>query len=107
MCIEQRKGRDDMKLLLKILLSPILGAMKLITIIGSIMIYISGMALGIISGIVAVIGVVYIVTGSVLNGIIGLVIAYLLSPYGIPMFAIMILGVIQRLRGSLHNLIYG
>lgn len=94
-----------MKLLLKIFISPVLLLMKLITLMGSAVIYISGMALGIVSGIIAVIGMVYIVTGSVLNGIIGLVIAYLLSPYGIPMLAIILLGAIQRMRESLKYML--
>ena len=94
-----------MKLLLKILLSPVLLLMKLITLMGSAVIYISGMALGIVSGIIAVIGLVYIVTGSISNGIIGLVIAYLLSPYGIPMLAIMLLGAVQRTRENLKYML--
>ncbi len=94
-----------MKLLLKILISPVLLLMKLITLMGSAVIYISGMALGIVSGIIAVIGLVYIVTGSVSNGIIGLVIAYLLSPYGIPMLVIMLLGAVQRTRENLKYML--
>ena len=94
-----------MKLLLKILLSPVLLLMKLITLMGSVVIYISGMALGIVSGIIAVIGLVYIVTGSLSKGIIGLVIAYLLSPYGIPMLVIILLGAVQRTRESLKYML--
>lgn len=94
-----------MKLLLKILISPVLLLMKLITLMGSAVIYISGMALGIVSGIITVIGLVYILTGSVSKGIIGLVIAYLLSPYGIPMIAIILLGAVQRTRERLKYML--
>ena len=79
--------------------------MKLITLMGSAVIYISGMALGIVSGIIAVIGLVYIVTGSISKGIIGLVIAYLLSPYGIPMLVIILLGAVQRTRENLKYML--
>lgn len=96
-----------MKTTAKILLAPIMALMWIAVKLGSIITYISGLALGIISGIIALISIAYMFTGSVWNGIIGLVIAYLLSPYGIPMFAIMTLGVIQRIRVNLQNRIYG
>ena len=90
-----------MKLLFKILTAPVLVIMRIIILIGSAVIYISGLALGIVSGVFAVIGLVYIVTGSIANGIIGLIIAYLLSPYGLPMFAIILLGTVRRASESL------
>ncbi|MDO5397978.1 MAG: CD1845 family protein [bacterium] len=96
-----------MKNLLKILFAPIMALMWLAIKAGVAITYISGLALSIISGIIAVISIVYMFTGAVTNGLIGLAIAYLLSPYGIPMFAIMILGVIQRIRENLKCLISG
>ena len=75
--------------------------------IGAAITYVSGLALGIISGIIAVISIVYMFTGARVNGLIGLVIAYLLSPYGIPMFTIMMLGVLHRIRENLKYVIYG
>ena len=68
--------------------------------------YVSSLALGIVSVIIALISVVYLLTGGITNGLIGLVIAYLASPYGIPTFAVMILGVVQRIRLGLQDCIY-
>lgn len=96
-----------MKILLKILFIPLMVLMWIAIKIGSLMTYISGLALGIISVIIAVISIAYMLTGAGMNGFIGLVIAYLLSPYGIPMFMIMMLGVIQRIGGNLKYIIYG
>ena len=96
-----------MKTAVKILLAPIMALMWVAVKLGSMITYISGLALGVISGIIALISIAYMFTGSIQNGVIGLVIAYLLSPYGIPMFAIMALGVIQRTRVNLQNRIYG
>ncbi|MEE1048492.1 MAG: CD1845 family protein [Clostridia bacterium] len=96
-----------MKILLKILFAPIMALMWIAIKIGSLMTYISGLALGIISGIIVVISIVYMLTGAGMNGFIGLVIAYLLSPYGISMFMIIMLGVIQRIRENLKYIIYG
>lgn len=96
-----------MKTIMKILCAPVMLLMWIVIKLGIAITYVSGLALGIISGIIAVISVVYIFTGARVNGIIGLVIAYLLSPYGIPMFAIMMLGVIHRIRENLKYIIYG
>jgi hypothetical protein len=95
-----------MKAVMKIIFAPIMALMWIAVKLGSLITYISGLALGITSGIIALISIAYIFTGSVLSGMIGLVIAYLLSPYGIPMFTIMILGVIQRARVNLQSCIY-
>lgn len=96
-----------MKTAMKILFAPIIALMWLAVKIGAAITYISGLALGIASGIIAFISIVYMLTGTVRNGLIGLVIAYLLSPYGIPMFTIMILGVIQKIKVNLQDRIYG
>lgn len=96
-----------MKILLKILCAPVMALMWIAVKIGAAIAYISGLALGIASGIIAFISIVYMLTGTVRNGLIGLVIAYLLSPYGIPMFAIMMLGVVNRIRDNLKYVIYG
>ncbi len=96
-----------MKILLKILCAPVMALMWIAVKIGAAIAYISGLALGIASGIIAFISIVYMLTGTVRNGLIGLVIAYLLSPYGIPMFAIMMLGVVNRIRDDLKYVIYG
>lgn len=96
-----------MKILLKILCAPVIALMWIAIKIGAAITYISGLALGIISGIIAVISIVYMFTGARVNGLIGLVIAYLLSPYGIPMFTIMMLGALHRIRENLKYVIYG
>ena len=100
------KERMDMKILLKILFAPIMALMWIAIKAGVVFTYISGLALGIVSGIIALISIVYLLTGGITNGLIGLVIAYLVSPYGIPTFAVMILGVVQRIRLGLQDCIY-
>lgn len=82
---------EDCQSAIQILFIPLMLLMWIAIKIGSLMTYISGLALGIISGIIAVISIVYMLTGAGMNGFIGLVIAYLISPYGIPMFMIMLL----------------
>ncbi len=95
------------KILLKIIACPIMVLLWLIIKLGVAVTYLSSLVLGIISVLFALFGLVYLITGSTMNGIIGFVIAYLISPYGIPMFIIMLLGVIQRIRYALKDRIYG
>lgn len=95
-----------MKILLKILIAPVIAVMWFVVKAGVAISYVSSLALGIISVIIALISVVYLLTGGITNGLIGLVIAYLASPYGIPTFAVMTLGLIQRIRNKLYDCIY-
>lgn len=95
-----------MKTLLKIIFAPVIFILWILIKIASIFTYISGLALGVASGITAVISLIYLMTGSVSNAIVGLILAYLLSPYGLPLFVIMILGVIQNFKYKLQDGIY-
>ena len=96
-----------MKILLKIIFAPVILILWILIKMVSIFTYISGLALGIVSGITAVISLVYLMTGSVSNAIVGLILAYLLSPFGIPLFAIMLLGTVQNFKYKLQDGIYG
>ena len=62
---------------------------------------------GLAGTIVAVLGVAVLVTYSVQNGIILLVIAFLVSPMGLPMAAAWLLGKLQALRYTIQDWIYG
>ena len=53
-----------------------------------------------------ILGVVLLITGSTTNGIILLVIAFLVSPLGIPMAAAWLLGKIQDMRCAIQDRIY-
>ncbi len=66
-----------------------------------------GLVLGLISMVVALLGVAVLITYSLQNGIILLVIAFLISPYGLPMAAIWLLGKVQDLKFIIQDLVYG
>ena len=48
-----------------------------------------------------------LLTCSLQNGIILLVMAFLISPYGLPMAAIWLLGKVQDLKFAIQDLVYG
>ena len=76
-----------MRLLLKILAAPLIVALALLVWICSGLLYCTAFIFGLAGTLVAVLGVAVLVTYSVQNGIILLVIAFLVSPMGLPMAA--------------------
>ena len=96
-----------LKLLLKVLVAQVILALTLFVWICVGIVYISGLVLGLISMMVALLGVAVLITCSLQNGIILLVMAFLISPYGLPMAAIWLLGKVQDLKFAIQDKIYG
>lgn len=94
------------KLLLKILVAPVILLLTVAIWICVGIVYISGLVLGLISMVVALLGVAVLVTYSPQNGIILLVMAFLISPYGLPMAAIWLLGKVQDLKFAIQDAVY-
>lgn len=95
-----------LKLLTKILVAPAILLLTLAIWICVGIVYISGMVLGFISMVVSLLGVAVLITYSPENGIILLVMAFLISPYGLPMVAIWLLGKVQDFRFFLQDFVY-
>lgn len=96
-----------LKLLLKIIVAPVILALTLFIWICVGIVYISGLVLGLLSMVIAVLGVAVLITYSPKNGIIALVMAFLISPYGLPMAAFWLLGKIQDLKYAIQDRVYG
>lgn len=97
---------QSLKLLLKILVAPVILLLTVAIWICVGIIYISALALGLISMVVALLGVAVLITYSPQNGIILLVMAFLISPYGLPMTAIWLLSKVQNFQHLLQSIIY-
>lgn len=96
-----------LKLLLRILVAPVILALTLFVWICVGIVYVSGLVLGLISMVIALLGVAVLITCSLQNGIILLVMAFLISPFGLPMAAIWLLGKVQDLKFAIQDLVYG
>lgn len=96
-----------MRLILKILAAPIVVALTLFVWICSGLLYCSAFVFGLAGTVVAFLGVAVLVTYSPKNGVILLVIAFLVSPMGLPMAAVWLLGKIQDLRYAIQDRVYG
>lgn len=96
-----------LKLLLKILAVSVILALTLFVWICVWIVYISGLMLGLISMVVALMGAAVLIICSLQNGIILLVMPFLISPYGLSMSAICLLGKVQDLKFAIQDLGYG
>lgn len=84
-----------MKLIFKILTAPVVPVIDLFTLVCAGLISCSTILFRLASGIVAILGVLVLVTYSPKNGLILLTIAFLFSPMGIPMLTVWVLGRLQ------------
>ena len=71
------------------------------------LIYISGLVLGLLSTVIALLGVAVLITYSPQNGVILLVMAFLISPMGLPLAAIWLLSKVQSLKFAIQDWVYG
>ena len=90
-----------MKLIFKILTVPVTLAIDLFTLICIGIISCSAMLLRLVSGLIGILGIAVLVTYSPKNGLILLTIAYLVSPMGVPMIAVWLLGGLQSISRTL------
>ncbi len=88
-----------MKILIRMLTAPL----ALIVWLCAGLLYVSTFLFGLAGAALSVLAVVVILAGSLKNGIIVLVIAFLVSPLGLPMLGAQILAGLQSLRDTLVN----
>lgn len=96
-----------LKLLLKIAVAPVILALTVFIWLCVGLVYLSGLALGLVSMVFAFLGVFMLIVGPRQNGVIALVLAFLISPYGLPLAAIWLLGKMQDLKFAIQDKIYG
>lgn len=96
-----------MKLLFKILAAPVVVVLTVFVWLSALMLHISAFIFGLAGTVVGLLGLAVLVTYSVKNGIILLVIAFLVSPLGLPMLAVRILGLLQDANYALRDFIRG
>ena len=92
-----------LKLLLKIFVAPIILLLTVAIWICVGLVYVSGLVLGLVSMVIAFLGTAVLVTYSPQNGLILLMIAFLISPFGLPKLAFWLLGKVQDLKFAVQN----
>ena len=95
-----------MKLILKALAAPITLTISLLVWICAGLISCTAFIFKLVSAILSVLAILVMLTVSVKNGIILLVIAFLVSPVGIPLLAVKLLGALQSINTALRGFIH-
>ena len=96
-----------LKCLLMLVTAPVILVLTRFVWLCMGLIYISGLVLGLLSMVIALLGVAVLLTYSLQNGLILLVMAFLISPMGLPLAAIWLLGKVQSLKFAIRELVYG
>lgn len=93
-----------MKFILKILCAPVIAVLAITVWLLSALLYCSSYVLGFVSVLGTILALFVLITTSVTNGVILLVLAFLVSPMGLPMIAVHIVGLIQKLRYAIQDM---
>lgn len=96
-----------MRLIFKLLAFPFVLVTGLLYLVCKFLVIASGAVLGILSGIVFLASLVLFFTAGMWAGLAWLVIAFLISPYGLPMAAAWLVGMIGGANHALRNFVFG
>ena len=96
-----------MRLIFKLLAFPFVLVTGLLYLECKFLVIASGAVLGILSGIVFLASLVLFFTAGVWAGLAWLVIAFLISPYGLPMAAAWLVGMIGGANHALKDFVFG
>ena len=95
-----------MRLIFKLLAFPFVLVTGLLYLVCKFLVIASGAVLGILSGIVFLASLVLFFTAGVWAGLAWLVIAFLISPYGLPMAAAWLVGMIGGAKHALKEFVF-
>ena len=96
-----------MRLIFKLLAFPFVLVTGLLYLVCTFLVIASGAVLGILSGIVFLASLVLFFTAGMWAGLAWLVIAFLISPYGLPMAAAWLVGMIGGANHALRDFVFG
>lgn len=96
-----------MRLIPKMFVAPVIVVLTVFVWICSGLLYCSAWVFSLVGTIFGIFGLLALITHQVTNGIILLVMALLVSPFGIPMVAAWLIGKIKDLRYAIQDRVYG
>ena len=96
-----------MRLIFKLLAFPFVLVTGLLYLVCKFLVIASGAVLGILSGIVFLASLVLFFTAGMWTGLAWLVIEFLISPYGLPMAAAWLVGMIGGANHALRDFVFG
>jgi len=94
-----------MRFILKIIALPFALAFTLVTAVCNFLLSVSSIFFGIVSALVFIGAVILFITGEPIGGIAFLVVAFLISPFGLPAVTGWLVGLLNNIGGSLRGFI--
>lgn len=96
-----------MRLIGKLLALPFVLVTGILYLVCKFLIVVSGTVLGMLSGIIFLAALALFFAAGFWPGLSWLVVAFLISPYGLPMAAAWLVGMIGGVNGALKDFIFG
>ena len=97
-----------MRFLMKVLFSPVIAVLAVVVWILATMLRMTSWVYGLVGTFFALLGLgVIFIEKMVGSGVILLVVAFLVSPFGLPMLAAWMLGQVQRVRWWIQEKVWG
>jgi len=94
-----------MRIIFKILAAPFVVILTIFVAVMGFVFQLSEWVFTIASTILGLGGIITLFTGPIFNGVMLLVMAFLISPYGLPMLAVHIVGGLESLNYTLRDFI--
>lgn len=95
-----------MRLILKILLAPVMLVLAFLIWLCTLTLHISAVLLNVLSVLLVLVSIFSFINHDVKNGVIELVTAFLLSPYGLPMLGAWLVAQLHLLRDWMKEKVY-
>ena len=95
-----------MKFLLKVMFAPVIVVLAILVNVCSFALQLAGGILGIAASIIGIFGLAILVLDGLKNGLIILTLAFLISPYGLPMIGAWLIAQIQSLKFFIQDVVY-
>ena len=94
-----------MRIIFKILAAPFVVILTVFVTLMGVVFRLSGWVFALASSLLGLGGIITLFTGPTFNGVMLLIMAFLVSPYGLPMLAVHIVGGVQRINYTLRDFI--
>ena len=96
-----------MKILLKILFAPVIAVLSIFIWLAAKIVQAAAIVLNFIAVATALGAICILIDGRTAHGVAGLIAAFLLTPFGLPLLSIILLGQVQKLKCWLQDRVYG
>ena len=105
--MNSEKEGSAMKILLKILFAPVIAVLSIFIWLAAKIVQAAAIVLNFIAVATALGAICILIDGRTAHGIAGLIAAFLLTPFGLPLLSIILLGQVQKFKCWLQDRVYG